>query len=549
MDVLSQLPALSPPPLSAAALMGHPPILAAMDVTSAALGVVIGVIVGAAIAFFVIKNMANSALARAKSDADQQVTRAKADAAEIVKKAEVDGKAEYLKIKESAEKEVDTLRREMREQEQRLQKREDTLDRKLDTLSMKEKNLDNLERSLGDRKKNVEVKEKQLDDTLTQQKDMLLRITNMSVEEARQLLLNRVENEVRHDTALMVQRIEEQAKDEAKQKSMNIMLQAMQRYAAEVTSEGTTKSVEIPSDDMKGRIIGREGRNIRAFEQATGVDVIIDDTPGVITVNCFDPVRREVAKLTMEKLIADGRIHPARIEEIVDATQKEIENNIRQMGKKAVLECNIQGVHPKIVETLGRLHYRTSYGQNVLRHSVEVAFLSQMIADELGLDGALARRAGLLHDIGKSMDHDQEGGHPAIGMEFCRKFSETEAVLNAIGGHHNDIPATTPYTPIVMAADAISGARPGARRETLERYIKRLQDLEGIATSFQGVKAAFAIQAGREVRVIVDPERCDDATAKLIARDIAKRVQAEMTYPGEIRVTVLREVRAVDFAR
>jgi ribonuclease Y len=549
MDVLSQLPALSPPPLSAAALMGHPPILAAMDVTSAALGVVIGVIVGAAIAFFVIKNMANSALARAKSDADQQVTRAKADAAEIVKKAEVDGKAEYLKIKESAEKEVDTLRREMREQEQRLQKREDTLDRKLDTLSMKEKNLDNLERSLGDRKKNVEVKEKQLDDTLTQQKDMLLRITNMSVEEARQLLLNRVENEVRHDTALMVQRIEEQAKDEAKQKSMNIMLQAMQRYAAEVTSEGTTKSVEIPSDDMKGRIIGREGRSIRAFEQATGVDVIIDDTPGVITVNCFDPVRREVAKLTMEKLIADGRIHPARIEEIVDATQKEIENNIRQMGKKAVLECNIQGVHPKIVETLGRLHYRTSYGQNVLRHSVEVAFLSQMIADELGLDGALARRAGLLHDIGKSMDHDQEGGHPAIGMEFCRKFSETEAVLNAIGGHHNDIPATTPYTPIVMAADAISGARPGARRETLERYIKRLQDLEGIATSFQGVKAAFAIQAGREVRVIVDPERCDDATAKLIARDIAKRVQAEMTYPGEIRVTVLREVRAVDFAR
>ncbi|HVT81713.1 MAG TPA: ribonuclease Y [Phycisphaerae bacterium] len=522
--------------------------LAAIDPVGIGLGVA-GLVVGFIAAFVILKNMAGSALKKAQADGEQTVAKAKSDAAEIIKKAEVDGKAEYLKIKETADKEVDTMRREMREQEQRLQKREDVLDRKLDTLGIKEKNLDNLQTSLNDRKKNVEAKEKQLDETLAQQKEMLLRITNMSMEEARQLVLSRVENEVRHDTALMVQKIEDQAKDEAKQKTMNIMLQAMQRYAAEVTSEGTTKSVEIPSDDMKGRIIGREGRNIRAFEQATGVDVIIDDTPGVITVNCFDPVRREVAKITMEKLIADGRIHPARIEEIVDLTQKEIENNIRNMGKKAVLECNIQGVHPKIVEMLGRLHYRTSYGQNVLRHSVEVAYLSQMIADELRLDGALARRAGLLHDIGKSMDHDQEGGHPAIGMEFCRKFNEPEAVLNAIGGHHNDIPATTYYTPIVMAADAISGARPGARRETLERYIKRLQELEGIATSMPGVKAAFAIQAGREVRVIVDPERCDDATAKLIARDIAKRIQAEMTYPGEIRVTVLREIRAVDFAR
>jgi ribonuclease Y len=513
------------------------------------IGLVVGAAVGVVVAVMIVKSMANSVLARGKSEAEGVTGKARQEAAEIVKKAEVDGKAEYLKIKETAEKEVDSQRKEIRESELRLQKREDILDRKLDTLSIKEKNLENLERSLADRKRNVEGKEKQLDETLAQQKDMLLRITHMGQEEARQLLLSRIENEVRHDAALMVQKIEDQAKDEAKQKSTNILLQAMQRYAAEVTSEGTTKSVEIPSDDMKGRIIGREGRNIRAFEQATGVDVIIDDTPGVITVNCFDPVRREVAKITMEKLIADGRIHPARIEEIVDLTQKEIENNIRQAGKKAILECNIQGVHPKIVETLGRLHYRTSYGQNVLRHSVEVAFLSQMIADELGLDGALARRAGLLHDIGKSMDHDQEGGHPAIGMEFCRKFSESEAVLNAIGGHHNDIPSTTPYTPIIMAADAISGARPGARRETLERYIKRLQDLEGIATSFQGVKMAFAIQAGREIRVIVDPERCDDATAKLIARDIAKRIQAEMTYPGEIRVTVLREVRAVDFAR
>ncbi len=524
-------------------------VLAALDPVGIAIGAVVGVVVGVIIAMAIIKNMANSSLKRSKADGEQLAAKAKSDAADFVKKAETDGRAEYLRIKETAEKEVDTIRKEMREHDQRLQKREDVLDRKLDTLSMKEKNLEGMERSIGDRKKNMEAKDKQLDETLGQQKEMLLRITNMSTEDAKHLLLSRIENEVRHDTALMVQRIEDQAKDEAKQKSMNIMLQAMQRYAAEVTSEGTTKSVIIPSDDMKGRIIGREGRNIRAFEQATGVDVIIDDTPGLITVNCFDPVRREIAKITMEKLIADGRIHPARIEEIVDATQKEVENNIRQMGKKAILECNLQGIHPKVVETLGRLHYRTSYGQNILRHSIEVAFLCQMIADELGLDGALARRAGLLHDIGKAMDHDQEGGHPAIGMEFVRKFNEPEAVLNAIGGHHSDIPSTTPYTPIVMAADAISGARPGARRETLERYIKRLQELEGIATSFQGVRQAFAIQAGREVRVIVDPDRCDDATAKLIARDVAKRIQAEMTYPGEIRVTVLREVRAVDFAR
>ncbi len=524
-------------------------LLAEFEPLSASAGALVGLIGGVVVALIVVKVLGASALSRGKAEAADIVAKAKSSAEEAVKKAQLDGRAEYLKIKEEADKEAEESRKELKEIEQRLIKREDNLDRKLDTLTIKEKNLESQEKSLADRLRNVGVKEQQLDQTLNQQKDTLLRITNMSLDEAKALLLQRIENEVRHDAAVLVQKVEEQTKEEAKGKATTILLQAMQRYAAEVTSEGTTKSVEIPSDDMKGRIIGREGRNIRAFEQATGVDVIIDDTPGVITVNCFDPVRREIAKVTMEKLIADGRIHPARIEEIVDATQKEIENNIRQAGKKASIESNVQGLHPKIVEMLGRLHYRTSYGQNVLRHSIEVAYLSQMIADELRLDGTLARRAGLLHDIGKAMDHEQEGGHPAIGMEFCRKFGETEAVLNAIGGHHNDIPSTTPYTPIVMAADAISGARPGARRETLERYIKRLQELEGIATSFNGVKQAFAIQAGREVRVIVDPERCDDATATLIARDVAKRIQSELTYPGEIRVTVLREVRAVEFAR
>jgi ribonuclease Y len=504
---------------------------------------------GFVLAIMVLNSLGKNTLKTARTNAEELLQRANVDAADAKRKALVEAQQEVIKYREDQEKELERVRNELRATEQRVTKREDMLDAKLDTLTTKEKTLDALERSLKDRTANLAVKENQLDQILMQEKDQLLKITGMSQESARQLLLQKVEAESRHEAAAMIQRIEEQAKDEAKQKSTNILLLAMQRYAAEVTSEGTTKCVEIPSDDMKGRIIGREGRNIRAFEQVTGVDVIIDDTPGVITVNCFDPIRRTVAKMTMERLIADGRIHPARIEEVFGACQKEMENNIRQAGKKAMLEANVQGLNPRIVETLGRLSFRTSYGQNVLQHSVEVAFLCQMIADELGLDGTMARRAGLLHDIGKAMDHEQEGGHPQIGMEFLRKFAEPEFVLNAVGGHHNDIPSTTPYTPIVMAADAISGSRPGARRETLERYVKRLQDLEAIATSFPGVRQAFAIQAGREVRVVVDPERCDDASATMIARDVAKRISNEMTFPGEIRVTVLREVRAVEVAR
>ena len=529
--------------LPLAATGGFDPTLAVV------LAAIAGLVVGVLGLLLILKAMGNAAMSRGKMDADKLLADAKSRSDEILREAQISAKDAALKLREQAEREVDTMREEMRNIEQRLLRREDTLDQKLDTLATKEKNLESIEKSITERNKVLLIKEKQLDESLARQKEILLQLTNLSMEDAKQLLLKRVEGEVRHDMAVMVEKIEEQAKDEAKQKSTNIMLQAMQRYAAEVTSEGTTKSVIIPSDDMKGRIIGREGRNIRAFEQATGVDVIIDDTPGVITVNCFDPIRREVAKQTLEKLIADGRIHPARIEEIFLATQKEIENNIRNVGKKAVIEANIPNLHPRIVEMLGRLHYRTSYGQNVLRHSMEVAYIAQMLADELRLDGTLARRAGLLHDIGKAMDHDQEGGHPALGMEFCRKFNESEAVLNAIGGHHNDIPSTTPYTPLIMAADAISGARPGARRESLERYIKRLQELEGIATSFPQVRQAFAIQAGREVRVIVDPEKCDDASARLIAREIANRVQSELTFPGEIRVTVLREIRAVELAR
>jgi len=328
-----------------------------------------------------------------------------------------------------------------------------------------------------------------------------------------------------------------------------ITLQAIQRYASEQTCDHTVSTVAIPSDDMKGRVIGREGRNIRSFEKATGVDVIIDDTPGVVVVSCFDPVRREVARISLERLVQDGRIHPARIEELVAQTNKEMEEELIKIGKEAIQEANFPNIPKAVIPMLGRLGYRTSYGQNVLRHSMEVAYLSQIIADELGLDGTLARRCGLLHDIGKAMDHETEGGHPQIGKEFLKRFNESEAVLNACEGHHGDVPATTPYTPIVMAADAISASRPGARRESLERYIKRLQDLEEIATGFDGVRQAYAIQAGREVRVIANASQTSDSDAIRVCRDIAQAIEKQLNYPGEIKVTVVRETRAVEYAR
>jgi ribonuclease Y len=347
----------------------------------------------------------------------------------------------------------------------------------------------------------------------------------------------------------LIQRKVEETTEAAEDKSREIISTAIQRYAADQTCEATVSTVEIPNDDMKGRIIGREGRNIRAFEKATGVDVIVDDTPGMIVVSGFSPVRREVARLSMEKLIQDGRIHPSRIEELVGQTKKDVNHKILQIGKDASVETNVRGLNNKVLSMLGALSYRTSYGQNVLRHSVEVAFLAQVMCDELGLDGSIARRAGLLHDIGKAIDHEVEGNHPTIGVNYLKRFSESAIILNAVAGHHGDVPADNPYTPLIAAADAISASRPGARRETLERYIKRLEQLEEIAGSFKGVESAYAIQAGREIRVIVSANEVDDAAAMKIARDIAKKVEDEMTYPGEIQVTLLREVRCIEYAR
>ena len=347
----------------------------------------------------------------------------------------------------------------------------------------------------------------------------------------------------------LIQRKLEETTETADEKSREVISAAIQRYAAEHTCEVTVSTVEIPNDDMKGRIIGREGRNIRAFEKATGVDVIVDDTPGMIVVSGFNPVRREVARLSMERLIQDGRIHPSRIEELVAQTKKDVNHKLLQLGKDAAVETNIRGLSNKVLSLIGALSYRTSYGQNVLRHSVEVAFLSQVMADELGLDGTIARRAGLLHDIGKAIDHDVEGNHPTIGANYLKRFNESAVVLNAVAGHHGDIPPDNPYTPLVAAADAISASRPGARRETLERYIKRLEKLEEIASGFKGVENAYAIQAGREIRVIVSADDVDDEAAVKVARDIANKVENEMTYPGEIQITLLREVRCIEYAK
>jgi len=484
-----------------------------------------------------------------EQDMERQIEGAKKEAENIIKSAQIDAASEVIKKKERFAEEADRIRAELRETESRLSKREDTLDRQTEMLQQQEKTLKNQEKEVEKRSQNISQKDKQLSILMAQQKNQLLKITAMDIEEAKNLLLKRLEEECEHEMSALIQRKVDEATETANEKGRKIISTAIQRYSAEHTCDVSVSTVEIPNDDMKGRIIGREGRNIRAFEKATGVDVIVDDTPGMIVVSGFSPVRREVARLSMERLIQDGRIHPSRIEELVAQTKKEVNHKVLQIGKDAAVEANVRGLGNKVLSLIGALSYRTSYGQNVLRHSIEVSFLSQIMADELGLDGSIARRAGLLHDIGKAIDHEVEGGHPAIGANYLKRFNESPVILNAVEGHHGDIPADNPYTPLVSAADAISASRPGARRETLERYIKRLEKLEEIANSFKGVENTYAIQAGREIRVIVNAEKVDDDAAVKIARDIAKKVEDEMTYPGEIQVTLLREVRCIEYAR
>jgi ribonuclease Y len=482
-------------------------------------------------------------------DLERQTEGAKREAENIIKSARLDAAAEAIKKKEELTAEAHRVRGELRETEQRLSKREDVLEKQVEMVEQRDNSAKNLEKEAQQRLKHVTEKDKQLSSMLAQQKNQLLKITAMSADDARELLLKRLEDECEHEMSALIKRKVEEAKESAVEKSREVINTAIQRYAAEQTCEATVSTVEIPSDDMKGRVIGREGRNIRAFEKATGVDVIVDDTPGMVIVSGFSPVRREVARLAMERLIQDGRIHPSRIEELVAQTKKDVNHKILQLGKDAAVETNVRGLPNRVLSLIGALNFRTSYGQNVLRHSIEVAFLSQVMSDELNLDGTIARRAGLLHDIGKAIDHEVEGGHPEIGANFLKRFNESPVILNAVAGHHGDVPADNPYTPLIAAADAISASRPGARRETLERYIKRLEKLEDIAGGFEGVENAYAIQAGREIRVIVDAEKIPDEVAMKIARDIANQVEAEMTYPGEIQVTLLRELRCIEYAK
>ncbi|MBN1127050.1 MAG: ribonuclease Y [Sedimentisphaerales bacterium] len=523
-------------------------ILAVGGVTTA---IIAGVclVLGAGACWFIQYVLASTKQKTAELELQNRIEMAKKEADNIIKTAELDATREAMEKREKFNEEVEKAQEQIRDQERRILKREDTLDRQSEQLLQKEKQLKQNEKELEQKKQSCDARAKHLSNLIAQQKNTLLKITSMDPESAKELLLQRLEDECEHEMNTIIERRLEETKESVEEKSREIISSAIQRYAAEQTCELSVSMVDIPNDDMKGRIIGREGRNIRAFEKATGVDVIVDDTPGVIVVSGFNPIRREVARLSMERLIQDGRIHPTRIEELVAQTRKDVQQKAMQMGKAAAQEVDVRGLNNKMLTMLGALHFRTSYGQNVLRHSVEVAFLAQVMADELGLDGSIAKRAGLLHDIGKAMDRETEGSHPVIGANYLKRFKESPVILNAVEGHHGDIPADNPYTPLIASADAISASRPGARRETLERYIKRLEKLEEIAGGFDGVDTVYAIQAGREIRVIVDAEKVDDKVATKIARDIAKEIEEQMTYPGEIKVTLLREVRCIEYAR
>ncbi len=478
--------------------------------------------------------------------AEEQARRIIGDADKIAetkkKEALIEAKEEILQSKNELEREIKERRNEVSRLERRAVSREEALERKMDALEKKDEQLN---KKLKD---NDELKE-QLEALRIQQVQKLEQIAGISAAEAKKELVKRIEDEVRHEAAQKITEIEAQLKDEADDKARNIISLAIQRCAADHVSETTVSVVPLPNDDMKGRIIGREGRNIRAIETLTGVDLIIDDTPEAITLSGFDPIRREVARITLEKLISDGRIHPARIEETVEKARKEVENTIKQAGEKAIFETGVHGLNNELVKLLGRLKYRTSYGQNVLRHSIEVSHLSGMIAEEIGVDSALAKKAGLLHDIGKALTQEVEGSHVQIGVDVAKKYKENKDVVHAIEAHHNDVEPRTIIAMIVQAADAISAARPGARREDLENYIKRLQKLEEIANSFNGVEKSYAIQAGREVRIMVKPNEVNDDQMVLIARDVVKKIEESLDYPGQIKIHVIRENRAIEYAK
>lgn len=513
-----------------------------MDIVSMMIGIAIGLAVGATAGVLVHRVILEKRRGNAEAQAKDILQNAIRDAETVKKESILSAKEEIIQMKKEADNDVKERRKEVSRLERRVTQKEETLDAKLEGIERKEAALQEKHREADELKAKA-------NDMLTEQITALERVAGLSAEEAKAELVAKLDSEMRHVTAMKISEYETQFKEEADAKAKDILSLAIQRCAADHVSEVAISSVQLPNDDMKGRIIGREGRNIRAIENLTGVELIIDDTPDIITVSGFDPVRREIARIALEKLIADGRIHPARIEEMIEKAKREVESSMKQAGEKAVFETGVHGLHPELIRLLGKMKYRTSYGQNALRHSIEVSMLAGVIADEMGADVTVARRAGLLHDIGKSVTAEVEGSHVQLGVEIATKYHESKEIIHAIEAHHNDVDPSSVLDFIIQAADAVSAARPGARREDVENYIKRLQKLEEVAGDFKGVEKTFAIQAGREVRIMVKPDMIDDDSMKILARDIAKKIEGELNYPGQIKVSVIRESRYVDYAK
>ena len=516
-----------------------------------ALYVLIGVFcfgAGFGVAFYVKGRM----LARKMKDAEGEAAKIREEAQRhsetLLKEADLEVKDKLFKMKSDFDAETKETRVELNNREKRLLQKEENIDRKAEQLEKRENDIVRLEKDIAHRTERIETDEKKFHDLIEEQKRQLEKISGLTAEQAKELLIRAMENEARYEGAKLIKRIENETREEADKKSKKIIATAIQRYAGDFVAERTVSVVQLPNDEMKGRIIGREGRNIRALEAATGIDLIIDDTPEAVILSGFNPVRREVARISLTRLISDGRIHPARIEDVVKKVGQEVDQAIKEAGEQAAFDLGVHGIHNELIKYIGRLKYRTSYAQNVLQHSVEVGFLCGIMAVELGLNQKLARRMGLLHDIGKAIDHEVEGPHALIGSKLAKKFNESPKVVHAISAHHEDVPPNSVYSLLVQAADGLSGARPGARKEMLENYIKRLEDLEGIANSFKGVANTYAIQAGRELRVIVESDKISDESSTLLCRDIAKKIEESLTFPGQIKVMVIRETRAVEYA-
>ena len=508
----------------------------------ALIGIIVGLVIGIFAGIQIRKNISEKEISSAEEEAKRIINESIKSAESKKREALVEAKEEILKARNEYEKEVKERRSDLQKQERRLQQKEETLDRKTDNIEKKEETLARRLSELEEAREEVATVKKT-------QMEVLERISGFTAEEAKNYLISQLETEVTHESAMKIKEIEARFKEEADTMAREMISLAIQRCAADHVAEATVSVVPLPNDEMKGRIIAREGRNIRTLETLTGVDLIIDDTPEAITVSCFDPVRREIARIALEKLILDGRIHPARLEEMVEKAKREVDATIKAEGERAVFETNVHGLHPELVKLLGRMKYRTSYGQNVLNHSIEVSHVAGLLAAEIGANVAEAKRAGLLHDLGKAIDHEVEGSHVAIGVELARKYKESEAIVHAIEAHHNDVEPKTVVACLVQAADAISAARPGARRENLENYIKRLEKLEEVTSSFPGVEKSYAIQAGREVRIMVKPEQVSEDQMVLLARDIAKKIEEELEYPGQIKVHVLRETKVIEYAK